>query len=375
MKPPPSRRKVLLASHHANRRGSAISLVELGTRLPQYGFDPIFVFSKPGPLADDLKARGFAVHQVKRQGIFRLGTIRQIQDILRRHRIVLAHANSAVPFSKYIALAARLLGLPVVWHIREPVEDKRMARQRRWIRWLACKIVVLTRQQAKFFDLPSKVERVFNGVDLAHFHRQVGQAEAKRVLGYEPDEFLFVQIGSIEHNKGQSRAVRALSGVLPAHPHCRLLIVGGVVDSKEVEAVEGMTEADARLKAAVRLYGETSDIRPIIWAADCLLLPSLRESFPRTLMEAMASGVPVIASTVGAVEDMVENGATGLLVAPGEIGSLTDAMRKMSGADGANKSDMSVKCEQSAAQLFSMESHVAAIADMYNRVLLPASSR
>jgi glycosyltransferase involved in cell wall biosynthesis len=374
MKPTTSARKVLLASHHANRRGSAISLVELGTRLPQHGFEPIFVFSKSGPLIDELTAQGFAVHQVKRQGILRLGMIRQIQAILRRYGIVLVHVNSAVPFSKYIALAARLLGVPVVWHIREPVEDKRMARQRRWIRWLASRIVVLTQEQRKFLDLPSKVERVFNGVDLAHFHRQIDQIEAKRAIGYESSEFLFVQIGSIEHNKGQSRAVQALSGVLPAQPHCRLLIVGGVVDTTEVEAIEAMTGADARLKAAVRLYGETSDVRPIIWAADCLLLPSLRESFPRTLMEAMAGGVPVIASTVGAVADMVESGVTGLLVAPGEIKPLIDAMLEMTSADDARKNEMSMNCEKSAARLFSMESHVATIAGIYNKVLSPTSS-
>lgn len=363
-------KRVLLASHHANRRGSAISLVELGIRLSQYGFEPIFVFSKPGPLVNDLTAQGFVVHLVKRQGLFRLGMIRQIQAIIRHHGIVLAHVNSAVPFSKYIALASRLLGVPVIWHIREPVEDKRMARQRRWVRWLASKIVVLTRQQAAFFDAPHKVERVFNGVDLARFHRQIDRADAKRTLGYAANEFLFVQIGSIEHNKGQSRAVQALGKILPTLPHCRLLIVGAIVEPEEANAVEAITSADTQLKAAVRLYGETTDVRPVIWAADCLLVPSLRESFPRTIMEAMAGGVPVIASAVGAVEDMVENGACGLLVAPGDSVGLSDSMQKMAATDEAGKKEILMNCERSATALFSMESHVAAITGIYNRALL-----
>jgi glycosyltransferase involved in cell wall biosynthesis len=362
-------KNVLLASHHASRRGSAISLVELGKRLPQHGFEPVFVFSKPGPLADDLITAGYVVHQVKRQGLLRLGMIRHIQAIIRRHGIVLVHVNSAVAFSKYVALAARLLGVPVIWHIREPVEDKRMARQRWWVRWLANRIVVLTRPQAAFFAAPEKVSRVFNGVDLGRFRRQVDRAEAKRTLGYIPEEFLFVQVGSIEHNKGQLRAVQALATILPALPKCRLLLVGAVVEPQEAAAIKALVESDDRLRDTVQFHGETNDVRPIVWAADCLLLPSLRESFPRTIMESMAGATPVIASAVGAVEDMVEDGITGLVVAPGNIPALAESMARMANTDAANLDGMSLNSVKAAEALFSMEAHVAAIASIYSELL------
>lgn len=371
---PAASRTVLLASHHANHRGSAISLVELGIRLPQHGFNPVFVFSKPGPLADDLTARGFSVRQVRREGLLRLGTIRQVQAIIRQHGIAIVHVNSAVPFSKYVAIAARLSGIPVVWHIREPVEDKRMARQRRWIQWLANIIVVLTSQQADFFNAPHKTRRVFNGVDLAHFRRQTDRTEAKSALGYAADEFLFIQVGSIERNKGQSRSVQAFAHILREQPRCRLLIVGAVVEPEEANTVAAMLDADPVLKAAVRMYGATTDVRPIVWAADCLLLPSLRESFPRTIMEAMASGVPVIASMVGAIGDMVENGSTGLLVTPDNVEELSTSMRVMISTDDTAKKRMSLNCEESAARLFSMDSHVSTIASIYDRLLLPVAA-
>lgn len=362
-------RKVLLTSHHASRRGSAISLVELGRRLPEYGFEPIFVFSKPGPLADELVAEGYVVHQVKREGLLRLGLIRHVQKIIRRHGISLVHVNSAVAFSKYVAMAARLLGVPVVWHIREPVEDKRMRRQRRWVRWLASRIIVLTRYQALFFGLPRKVTRVFNGVDLARFRRQADVNAAKRTVGYSPDEFLFIQIGSIEQNKGQLRAVEALAEVLKTQPHCRLLIIGSVVEPAELQAINSLLESDQELKAAVRLYGETNDVRAFIWAADTLLLPSLRESFPRTVMEAMAGGLPVIASTVGAVEDMVQDGTTGSLVMPGDMPGLVGAMCKHAALEEQQLKIMRGSCERAAANLFSMESHVSIIARIYGEIL------
>lgn len=367
-------KKVLLASHHASRRGSAISLVELGKLLPRHGFEPVFVFSKPGTLSDELRATGHAVHQVKRQGLLRLGMIRHVQAIIRQHRIALVHVNSAVAFSKYVAMAARLSGVPVVWHIREPVEDKRMARQRRWIRWLANRIVVLTRPQAAFFHAPEKVQRVFNGVDLEHFRRQTERAVAKRALGYAPGDFLFAQVGSIESNKGQLRSVQALATLLPVLPHCRLLLVGAVVEPAEAAAVAALLAQDARLKAAVRLHGETGDVRPVVWAADCLLLPSLRESFPRTIMESMAAGTPVVASSVGAVEDMVSNGETGLLVPPGNVPALADAMKRMVQSSSAVLDKMSADGTQAAEALFSMEAHVAAIAAIYGRLLAPRAA-
>lgn len=361
--------RVLLASHHASRRGSAISLVELGTRLSAHGYQPVFVFSKHGALAEDLIERGFEVIEIKRTGLLRLSTIRAAFALIRRLHISLIHVNSAVAFSKYIAMAGRLAGIPVVWHIREPVEDKRMTRQRRWIRWLSSRIVVLTQQQARFFAAPEKTERVFNGVDLSRFRRRIERNDAKLSLDYAASDYLFIQIGSIEHNKGQSRAVQAMAQLLPDFPNCRLLIVGGVTEQEELCTIEMLTAANPTLKTAVRLHGEVADVGPLIWAADCLLLPSLRESFPRTIMEAMSAGTPVVASSVGAVEDMVENGITGVLTPPNNIPELVSAMRSMLLASPVEAEKMDAACEKTAARLFAIDAHVATIASIYDKLL------
>ena len=338
-------------------------------RLFEHDYEPVFVFSKHGALVDELIERGFKVFMVKRAGMFRMATIREVFGIIRAQGISLVHANSAVAFSKYAAMAGRLAGIPVIWHIREPIEDKRMVRQRRWIRWLANSIIVLTRQQARFFGMPEKTHRIFNGVDLARFQRQMDRSAAKAALGYSANDFLFIQIGSIEHNKGQYRSVQALARLLPALPHCRLLIVGAVLEREELEALETLTRTNPELKAAVRIYGESADVTPLIWASDCLLLPSLRESFPRTIMEAMAAGTPVVASAVGAVEDMIEDGVTGMQVPPNDIEALTNNMRAMAGQNPTEAMEMATRCVSAAQRLFAMETHVAAITTLYDQLL------
>jgi glycosyltransferase involved in cell wall biosynthesis len=362
-------KKVLLASHHANRRGSAISLVELGIRLPQHGFDPVFVFSKPGPLADDMAARGFGVHQVKRQGLLRLGMIRHVQAIIRQNGIAIAHVNSAVPFSKYVALAARLSGVPVIWHIREPVEDKRMARQRRWILWLANKIVVLTKQQAEFFHPSTMTQRVFNGVDCSRFSVVSGEGALRATLGYSEDDMVFVQIGSIELNKGQYRSILALESVLGSFPTVKLMIVGSSIDLTERCRIDEYLISRPALKAAISFVGERGDIPEILAASDCLLLPSLRESFPRTLMEAMASGRPVIAARSGAIEDMVVPPEEGLLVSPNDVKALSDAMQKMAEVGRSGMREMGLQARTAAMTRFDLDTHVAIISCIYNKVI------
>jgi glycosyltransferase involved in cell wall biosynthesis len=361
-------RQVLLASHHANRMGSAVSLVELGTRLPEHGYAPVFLFSKPGELADRLMDEGFRVVEIKRQGLFRLGMIRSVQKLIRSEKIDLVHVNSAVPFSKYVAIAARLIGIPVVWHIREAVEDKRMARQRPWIKLLASRIVVLTSPQAHFMRAPGKTRRIFNGVDIGRFRRPA-DSDPKAALGYAENEFVFVLVGSIENRKGQVRSAQALARILPDCPHCRLLIVGRVAEQDELAALKELLEGNPALKAAVRLHGESSDVRPLLWGADCLLLPSMGEAFPRTIMEGMAAGLPVIATPVGAVEDMMVNDVHGLVVPPGDVPALADAMRAMAAEGGREARRMGADNPAAAERLFDMKSHLAAVTSLYDELL------
>lgn len=367
--------KILLASHHASRRGSAISLLELGVRLPAAGYEPVFVFSKPGPLVEELRARSFTVHLLRREGWLRWPLLRATYDLIRHEDIALAHVNSAVPFSKYIALAARWAGIPVVWHVREPVTDKRMCRQRWWIRHLADRIIVLTQEQAHFFSRPNKTRRIFNGVDLEKFRRTSPIEAAKQALGVSPEDFLFVHIGSIEANKGQLRALHAFAALLAQSPRIRLFFAGEITETAEMEALREMLARDASLASAVTILGPQNDIAPLLWAADCLLLPSRQESFPRTVMEAMAAGVPVIASRVGALPDMVLEGENGWLVPaddhPALVLAMTEALRFVSG----KRRHFIERCVALAEERFSISAHIAAITRLYAEVLSSRSHR
>lgn len=360
-----SRNRVLLASHHASRRGSAISLVELGIRLPQMGYEPVFLFSKEGPLAEALRTGGFSVYVTPRQGLLRWPLLRRVWQILRKERIVLAHVNSAVAFPKYVALAAKFMGVPVIWHIREPVEDKRFRRQRLWIRKLADRIVVLNDAQAGFIGQPEKTVKVFNGVDPEYFHCPENRAQTKRALGYNETTFLFIQIGSIERNKGQVRVLTAFSSLLHEYPEARLVLLGEVVGSDEEETMRHMLAADDRLRKAVRYVGSVQDVRPYLMAADCLLLPSLAESFPRTVLEAMACGVPVIASSIGALPEMIDK-KTGWLISPGSVSQLVEAMRNAIEAISADRADYAQRCRETVMHRFSITAHVAKIVEIYN---------
>jgi glycosyltransferase involved in cell wall biosynthesis len=86
-------------------------------------------------------------------------------------------------------------------------------------------------------------------------------------------------------------------------------------------------------------------------------------------MEAMAAGTPVVASAVGAVEDMIEDGVTGMQVPPNDIEALTNNMRAMAGQNPTEAMEMATRCVSAAQRLFAMETHVAAITTLYDQLL------
>jgi glycosyltransferase involved in cell wall biosynthesis len=103
--------------------------------------------------------------------------------------------------------------------------------------------------------------------------------------------------------------------------------------------------------------------------SDCLLLPSLRESFPRTIMEGMAASLPVVATRVGAVDDMMESGVHGLIVPPGDVAALAAAMRSMAADGGREARRMGAGNPAAARQSFDMESHLASVTRLYGELL------
>jgi glycosyltransferase involved in cell wall biosynthesis len=154
------------------------------------------------------------------------------------------------------------------------------------------------------------------------------RAECRRELGLPAEPFLFLFIGTLRSIKGVLGLLQAFRA-LPEEQRrrARLVMIG-----------EGDLETELRDRIErFGMAGQVSLLPPVphaevprwMGACDCLVLPSTMEGYPNVLVEALAAERPVIASRVGGIPEIVADGATGLLVPPGEVWPLTDAMQRM----------------------------------------------
>jgi L-malate glycosyltransferase len=166
---------------------------------------------------------------------------------------------------------------------------------------------------------------IHNPVDLARFHPGAADGSVvRRELGIDPGATVLAVIAQLTPWKGQDDAVRALAGLRDRGHEATLLLAGSAkfaaagtqYDNVAFERDLHLLVEELDLGERVRFLGERSDVPAVLAATDLLLMPSWREAFGRIAVEAMAVGVPVVATDVGGPPEIVEAGVEGLLLPP-----------------------------------------------------------
>ncbi|MDZ7674080.1 MAG: glycosyltransferase family 4 protein [Acidimicrobiales bacterium] len=182
-----------------------------------------------------------------------------------------------------------------------------------------------------------KLRLLGNGIDLTRFRPPTAttRADVRRALGYGEDDVVCGAVGRLVWEKGYRELFRAASELLPRLPHLRMLVIGPFDDDKaDLLRREDVEAAEA---AGVRFLGHRHDVEDLYGAMDFYVLASHREGFPRSAMEASASGLPVIATDIRGCREVVVDGDNGILVPVRDADALATAIETLATDDGSRR--------------------------------------
>lgn len=295
--------------------------------------------------------------------------------LFRRERFDVLHAHT--PVAALIGrLAGRMAGIPLIVYTAHGFYfHDEMPRWKRQLfvamEWLGgrCTDQLFTQSSedavvavAAGITARQDVLAIGNGVDPCRFDRAraLGTASAKRAMGIPECAPVIGIIGRMVREKGYQEFMEAAELIAPEYPEVHFLLVGGRLASDHNETIESAIECTkAILGDRLILTGFRADVPSMLAAMDVFCLPSYREGMPRTIIEAMMMGKPVIATNIRGSREEVVDGLTGILVPTRDPKALAVAMRRLL-VDPAGATRMGESGKQRALELY-VESRVVAV--------------
>ena len=284
------------------------------------------------PMAERLRRAGVEPVLAPISALVSPRALRTVRAAVRATRPDVVHTH--LGYSDMLGgLAARSLGVPFVCtlHVmrwersgREGVKERLFARVRRHAaaRVIAVSDAARAEYLATGWDVPAHVVTVHNGI--ARRPQAGAGPEVRRRLGLGEDDLVAATVSVLRDGKGHAEAAEAVAALRRTEPRLRLLVCGDGPDRERVRDVL------APLGEGAVMAGHVEDVMEVLDAVDVLVHPTHVDAFPTSLIEAAAAGVPVIATAVGGVPEIVEDGVTGaLLAAPPRADDLATALRRL----------------------------------------------
>jgi glycosyltransferase involved in cell wall biosynthesis len=292
-------------ARHADRKQFSLHFISLSGR---------------GVLADEIEALGWQVTSLDdRQGL-RPGLVLRLARLFRTLGADVVHTHNTRPLL-YAGPAARLAGVKRVLHTRHGTRFGAPRRVTALFR-LACMttdvVVCVSADSARIAASegidPKKIRTLLNGIDLTRFRQAAPESDGP-----------VVAIGRLSPEKDFATLIRAAEIVTRRDPTFRLVIAGDGPCAEELRRLV----VDLKLESAVQLLGQVRDIPSLLAGGSAFVLSSITEGVSLTILEAMAAGLPVVATRVGGNPEVVVDGITGTLVNPSDPKGLASALEEM----------------------------------------------
>jgi sugar transferase (PEP-CTERM/EpsH1 system associated) len=351
--------------------GAETVLVEIATNLPARFRSLGCVFSQ-GWTSAALEKRNVPVFEVPLRRSFDLSWVHRLIQLIRQHKIHLIHSHEFTA-NCYSTLAARLAHIPIVCtvHGRNYYPQRYYRRLAyRWVARNADALVAVSKNVSQFLQenigiRHDTITTIWNGIDLKPFTtKEADRREIRRVLNIKPEDFVVINVAALFDVKAQEVLLKAAAPILEQNRRTIFLIAG----EGPREAYLKQLAMETGIANHVRFLGFRDDVPSLLRAADVFVLCSNFEGLPLSVIEAMATGLPVVATNVGGIAELVEHGTSAYLVPPKDPRTLARGiLHVMSNSDKATR--LGKEARRRARSMFSLHTMVNHYVELYSSLL------
>jgi glycosyltransferase involved in cell wall biosynthesis len=357
---------------HAFLVGGAEEMVfNLVRHLPRR-FEPhVCCIHSAGPIGEEIRRTGvpFTVLGLN-PGVRRPWDVLRLRQYFQQTRPTIVH-TFLLTASLYGRLSAILAGVPIVIGTEVNIYERKRAHHALAERLLmkGTDAVVASAGSVRDFYIdqvhadPARVEVIYNAVDWSQLDTTVDRAAMRATLGVPPD----VPVAGIIARLTEQKAHRVLFEALartPALAALHLLVVGDGELRDELRALASRLQLGSR----VHFLGARRDLGNLLNAVDVFVMPSLWEGLPLSMVLAMGAGLPVVATRVAGIPEVVKHDETGLLVSPGDPVPLAAALARL-----VTEPALGVRLGKAAQDFvrprFGVDGYLRSITDLYDRLL------
>lgn len=364
--------KVLYLSHAYNVGGAEEMVFNLVRHLPPDRYEPmVCAIHEPGPVGEEIRATGAPFCTLGRIPGFRDPlAVAAVYRCLREARPDVVHTFllTASLYGRFAAIAARV---PIVIGTEVNIYEHKRRHHAVAERLLMAgtDAVVVSAESVKQFYVkqvgadPSRVEVIYNAVDFASLATSAPRDTLRARLGLPANALVAGTIARLTEQKGHVHLLDALAGT-PALAGLHLVVVGdGPLRATLEEQVVRLG-----LAGRVTFTGSRRDLGDLLSVMDLFVLPSLWEGLPLSLVLAMGAGLPVVATSVAGVPEVVEDGQSGWLVPPGNSAALGGALARL-----VQSSDERQRLGRAGREYvlprFGVDGYIRSVSSMYERLL------
>jgi glycosyltransferase involved in cell wall biosynthesis len=310
--------------------GTELSLLKWLRHCDRKTFEPSVISFRKGDLMKELEALNVPVGIMRKRFPFDLSFTCRLVKKLKKVKPDLIHCRNSIPAISYGVLAARIANIPVISSIHGRTHYLRQG-IKTWL-WfkimrLSHRIITVTegikKDVARWSGMPpERITVIYNGIDTRNNKTLFSRQDLRSSFGLPEDAFIIGTVGGLRPIKGHKYLVDAMPFILTKLPQARIVLIG----QGEEETPLRNRVRSLNMGNCVKFLGHRKNAGDIIRMLDVFVLSSLSEGFPNVLLEAMMAQVPIVATRVGGVEEIVSDGQEALLVGHSDSGALAKAV-------------------------------------------------